>query len=134
MQLLNDLQIETFIVLEKSKKLICKEFVLQLEHKFKLHTVPEEVLGTCGRYEEISIGVERFNILKDCSKNKTVTIVLRGGGTQFIEEAGRSLNDAIEVVRRARKHSQFVPGGGSIEMELSKHLRDYSRSIEGKNN
>ena len=129
MQLLNDLQIETFIVRGKSKKLICKEFA---KHKFKLHTVPEEVLGTCGRYEEISIGVERFNILKDYRKNKTVTIVLRGGGTQFIEEAGRSLNDAIEVVRRARKHNQFVPGGGSIEMELSKYLRDYSRSIEGK--
>ena len=104
--------------------------VCAAKHKFKLHTVPEEVLGTCGRYEEISIGVERFNILKDYRKNKTVTIVLRGGGTQFIEEAGRSLNDAIEVVRRARKHSQFVPG--SIEMELSKYLRDYSRSIEGK--
>ena len=30
------------------------------------------------------------------------------------------------------KHNSIVAGGGAIEMELSRYLRDYSRKIEGK--
>jgi hypothetical protein len=44
--------------------------------------------------------------------------VLRGGSEQFIDEADRSLHDAIMIVRRALKHSEVVPGGGAIEMEV----------------
>lgn len=31
------------------------------------------------------------------------------------------------------KAQRIVPGGGAIEMELSKHLRGYARNISGKN-
>jgi len=36
------------------------------------------------------------------------------------------------IVRRTIKHDSVVAGGGAIEMELSKLLRDYSRTIAGK--
>lgn len=36
------------------------------------------------------------------------------------------------IVRRAIKNDAVVAGGGAIEMELSKYLRDFSRSIAGK--
>lgn len=68
----------------------------------------------------------------DCTNTKTVTLILRGGAEQFIEEAARSLNDAIMIVRRAIKAYAVVAGGGAIEMELSRHLRKYLRSISGK--
>lgn len=61
-----------------------------------------------------------------------MTIILRGGAEQFIEETERSLHDAIMIVRRALKNDSIVAGGGAIEMELSKYLRDYSRTIPGK--
>uniref|UniRef100_A0A8D2P3E1 T-complex protein 1 subunit eta n=1 Tax=Zosterops lateralis melanops TaxID=1220523 RepID=A0A8D2P3E1_ZOSLA len=51
---------------------------------------------------------------------------------QFMEETERSLHDAIMIVRRAIKNDSVVAGGGAIEMELSKFLRDYSRTIPGK--
>jgi chaperonin GroEL (HSP60 family) len=38
--------------------------------------------------------------------------------TQFIDEADRSLHDAIMIVRRTLKHAEVVPGGGAIEMEV----------------
>lgn len=63
---------------------------------------------------------------------KACTLVLRGGAEQFIEEMERSLHDAIMIVRRALKHDSVVAGGGAIEMELSKYLRDYARTIPGK--
>lgn len=91
-----------------------------------------EVLGTCAIFEENQIGKERYNLFTGCHQAKTATIILRGGGEQFIDEAERSIHDAIMIVRRARKHSTVVGGGGAIEMELSKFLRDYSRTIQGK--
>jgi chaperonin GroEL (HSP60 family) len=44
-----------------------------------------------------------------------------------MEETERSLHDAIMIVRRASKNDAVVAGGGAIEMELSKYLRDCSR-------
>jgi len=58
--------------------------------------------------------------------------VLRGGGEQFIDEMERSIYDAIMIVRRAVKHSSVVGGGGAIELELSKSLREHARGIHGK--
>lgn len=94
--------------------------------------IAETSLGTVGYFEELQIGAERYNIFKDCPNSKTATIVLRGGAEQYIEEAERSLNDAIMVVRRAIKHASVVAGGGAIEMELSRIIREFSRTISGK--
>lgn len=90
------------------------------------------MLGTCGKFEEKQLGSERFNLFTGCPGTKSCTIVLRGGADQYIDEAERSLNDAIMIVRRAIKANSVVAGGGAIEMELSRHLREYLRGISGK--
>lgn len=91
-----------------------------------------DVLGSCSDFEEIQIGGERYNMFIGCPNAKTVTLILRGGAEQFIEETERSLHDAIMIVRRAMKNDAVVAGGGAIEMEISRHLRDHSRTIAGK--
>jgi T-complex protein 1 subunit eta len=92
----------------------------------------EDMLGLCEEFEEVQIGSERFNIFRGCPQAKTCTIILRGGAEQFMEETERSLHDAIMIVRRAMKNDSVVAGGGAIDMELSKFLRDHSRTIAGK--
>lgn len=89
-------------------------------------------LGECGKFEERQIGGERFNIFEDCPKAKTCTLILRGGAEQFIAEVERSLHDSIMIVKRAIKNNSVVAGGGACEMEISKYLRNYSRTIVGK--
>ncbi|KAJ3196292.1 T-complex protein 1 subunit eta [Irineochytrium annulatum] len=91
-----------------------------------------EHLGACATFEERQIGGERYNLFKGCPQAKTCTLVLRGGAEQFIAEVERSLHDAIMIVRRAIKNKTVVAGGGATEMELSKYLREYSRTVEGK--
>lgn len=97
-----------------------------------VHDIKNSDLGQCQTFEEKQIGGERFNIFCECSRAKTCTFILRGGAEQFLEETERSLHDAIMVVRRMVKNDAVVGGGGAIEIELSKTLRDYSRTIAGK--
>ncbi|KAF3951694.1 hypothetical protein CMV_022681 [Castanea mollissima] len=97
-----------------------------------VNNVIDEVLGTCELFEERQVGNERFNIFSGCPSGLTATIVLRGGADQFIEEAERSLHDAIMIVRRAMKNSTVVAGGGAIDMEISRYLRQHARTIAGK--
>jgi len=97
-----------------------------------VHDLNDQTLGNCEKFEEKQIGGERFNFFVGCTKSKTCTIILRGGAEQFMEETERSLHDAIMIVRRAMQNDSVVAGGGAIDMELSKYLRNYSRTIAGK--
>lgn len=92
----------------------------------------DSALGTCAQFQEKQVGGERYNLFTGCPKARTATFVLRGGSEQFLDEADRSLHDAIMIVRRALKNSNVVAGGGAIDMELSKALREHARSIPGK--
>uniref|UniRef100_H0XY69 CCT-eta n=1 Tax=Otolemur garnettii TaxID=30611 RepID=H0XY69_OTOGA len=88
-----------------------------------------DVLGCCQMFGETQIGGERYNFT-GFPKAKTYTFILPSSAQQFMEEE-RSLHDAIAIVRRTIKDSG-VAGGRAIEMELSKSLWDYSRTIPGK--
>lgn len=94
--------------------------------------IKPEHLGTCEVFEEMQIGSERYNLFQGCPKAKTCTLLLRGGAEQVIAEVERSLHDAIMIVKRALQNKSIVAGGGAIEMEISKHLRDYSKTVAGK--
>lgn len=94
--------------------------------------IDQKDLGTCENFEEVQIGSERYNLFKGCPQTKTCTLILRGGAEQVIAEVERSLHDAIMIVKRAVTHNSVVAGGGAIEMEVSKHLRDYAKTIAGK--
>jgi len=99
------------------------------------HTVNNltaEALGSSLLFEERQVGAERFNIFSDCDGTKTATIVLRGGASQFIDEAERSLHDALVVVKRAGDNTAVVAGAGAIDMEIAKHLKERAKNIDGK--
>lgn len=94
--------------------------------------VKENALGLCGHFEERQVGTERYNLFTKCAKSKTATIVLRGGAEQYIAETERSLNDAVQVVRRSRANPSVVAGGGAIDMEVSRVVREHSKKVSGK--
>ncbi|KAJ1445230.1 chaperonin Cpn60/TCP-1 family [Pelagophyceae sp. CCMP2097] len=90
------------------------------------------VCGTCASFEEKQVGGERFNVFTGCPGAKTATIVLRGGSEQYIEESHRSIHDALMIVKRGAVDVRVVGGGGAIEMEISKALREAALGIAGK--
>ena len=117
-------------VQEEDLKRVCKATGAVMQTT--VNGLDDGVLGVCGKFEEVQLGSERYNMFTECTKAKSVTIVIRGGAAQYIEEAARSLNDAIMIVLRAIKTHAVVAGGGAIEMELSRFLRDHVRTIRGK--
>ncbi|OHT10337.1 T-complex protein 1 subunit eta [Tritrichomonas foetus] len=88
-------------------------------------------LGTCALFEERQVGSKRLNVFTGC-KGKAATIVLRGGAKQFLEEAERSIHDAIMIVRRAKKAGKVLGGAGAVEMTLSRYLKEEAMKMEGK--
>jgi T-complex protein 1 subunit eta len=94
--------------------------------------ITDSVLGECELFEEKGVGDERYNFFTGCPKAKTGTILLRGGGEQFLEETDRSVHDALMIVKRTLASRKVVAGGGAIELEVSHVLRTHSRTIQGK--
>ena len=117
-------------VQDEDIKRVRKATGAQINHT--CNDIREDSLGTCGFFEERQIGAERYNIFEDCKGARSSTIILRGGAEQFIEEAERSIHDAVMVVKRAIKANSVIPGAGAIEMELSKSVRKFALGIQGK--
>lgn len=90
-------------------------------------------LGNAELVEEVSAGSEtRMVKVTGCpAQSKTVSILVRGSNQLVLEEAERSLHDALCVVRALVKRRHLVPGGASVEMEVSQKLQAYSRDIYG---
>lgn len=78
--------------------------------------ITDEVLGKCENFEEKGLGDERYNFFTGCPKAKAATIILRGGGEQFLEETDRSIHDAVMIVKRTLVHKQVVAGKRNIFM------------------
>jgi len=72
-----------------------------------------------------------IKILGCPNQGKTVSILLRGSNGLVLEEADRSLHDALCVVRALVKKRSLVPGGACVEMEVAHRLQVYSREIFG---
>jgi len=58
-------------------------------------------LGTCATIEEIMIGEDKVIKFSGCAANEACSIVLRGSGSHILDEAERSLHDAICVLTAA---------------------------------
>lgn len=90
--------------------------------------------GACVLFEERQCGNFRYNFLQvgEEEKPQSITFLLRGPGEEFLNEAERSLNDAIIVVQRVLRQRETIRGGGYTEMSVSKFLREKFNKIATK--
>jgi len=88
-------------------------------------------LGSCDLFEEKQLGETRYNYFEGRNA-KSKTLVLRGPGTEILDEVERAVHDAVCVIKTAVKHSSIVCGGGAVEMQLSKLCRDLSFKWEAE--
>ena len=91
-----------------------------------------ESLGAAKIVEEAKIGDDKLVYVRDAKNPKAVTIVIRGGTEHVVDEAERSLHDALSVVRNAMEDGKIVAGGGAPEAEVAKRLREYAVKVGGR--
>jgi chaperonin GroEL (HSP60 family) len=89
-------------------------------------------LGKAKKVEEVKIGDDKLIYVRDCKNPKAVTIVIRGGSDHVIDEAERSLHDALCVIRNVVEDGKIIAGGGAPEAELAKSLRAYAVKVGGR--
>lgn len=92
---------------------------------------PED-LGYAELVEERKIGEDKMVFIEGCKNPRSVSIVIRGGLERLVDEAERSFRDALSAVADILRDGKAVAGGGSVEMEIAKHLRRYAVKVGGK--
>uniref|UniRef100_A0A7S2PT90 T-complex protein 1 subunit epsilon n=1 Tax=Leptocylindrus danicus TaxID=163516 RepID=A0A7S2PT90_9STRA len=92
-----------------------------------------EKLGKAGLVREVSFGTskEKMIVIEGCSNSNAVTVLVRGGNKMIVEEAKRSLHDAMCVVRNLIKDNRIVYGGGSAEVACGIAVSKYAESVVG---
>lgn len=90
-------------------------------------------LGKAGRVREVSFGTtkERMLVIEECSSSNAVTILIRGGNKMIVDEAKRSLHDAMCVVRNLVRDNRVVYGGGSAEIACSLAVSAFADTVPG---
>ncbi|MDH7476988.1 MAG: thermosome subunit beta [Candidatus Bathyarchaeota archaeon] len=91
-----------------------------------------DVLGEAKIVEEVKIGDDKLVYVRECKNPKAVTIVVRGGTEHVVDEAERSLHDALCVVRNAIEDGKIVAGGGAPEAHVARYLREYAVKVGGR--
>ena len=89
-------------------------------------------LGACEAVEERKVGDDRMVFVEGCRDPKAVSIFIRAGLERMIDEAERTMNDALYVISDVAELAKMVPGGGAIEMELSKAVRGHAMRVGGR--
>src|SRR5256712_399213 len=89
-------------------------------------------LGKAALVEERKIGDDKMTFVEGAKNPKAVTILVRGGSERLVDEAERSIHDALCVVRDVVRDPRIVGGGGAPEAEIAKQLRGFAQKQEGK--
>ncbi|KAA8498129.1 T-complex protein 1 subunit epsilon [Porphyridium purpureum] len=99
----------------------------------RFEDVSEQKLGYAKTVREMSFGTtrDRMIVLEECASMKAVTIFVRGGNKMVVEEAKRSIHDALCIVRNLVTDNRIVYGGGAAEVACSLAISEAADQIEG---
>ncbi len=89
-------------------------------------------LGYAALVEERKIGDDKMTFIEGCKHPKAVTILIRGGTQRIVDEAERSVHDALCVVKDVVEEPKIVAGGGAPELEVSRMLKKYAETLPGR--
>jgi thermosome len=89
-------------------------------------------LGSAQLVEERKVETDKWVFIEGCKNPKSVTILIRGGSQRVVDEADRSLHDALMVMKDVLEKPAIVAGGGAPEAYIANELRQWSSSQEGR--
>jgi len=97
-----------------------------------IQDLTEKDLGYCELVEERRVGNDKMVFVEKCRNPRAVSIVLRAGLERLVDEAERSIRDALSAVADVLKQPKVVYGAGAFEIELARRMREYADKVGGK--
>ena len=89
-------------------------------------------LGAAELVEQKKVETEKWVFVEGCKNPRANTILIRGGSQRVVDEADRSLHDALMVVKDVIEKPAVVAGGGAPEEYLASSLKDWADRFEGR--
>src|SRR3989441_1429518 len=97
-----------------------------------LDDLDDNDLGSADLVEERRIETDKWVFVEGCKNPKAVTILVRGGSQRVVDEAERSVHDALMVTKDVLETPEVVAGGGATEAYIASELRRWSSNLEGR--
>jgi len=97
-----------------------------------IEDLSEEDAGYAKLVEERKVGDDKMIFVEGCRNPKAVSILIRGGSERIVDEAERSIHDALCVIRDVVEEPKIVAGGGAPEIEVARRLRRYADTLTGR--
>jgi chaperonin GroEL (HSP60 family) len=94
--------------------------------------ITAEDLGSADLVEERKIETDKWVFVEGCKNPKAVSMLIRGGSQRVVDEAERSVHDAIMAVKDVVEYPYAVVGGGAAEAIVSQKIREWSNSLSGR--
>tara|TARA_Y100000034_G_scaffold113127_1_gene147759 strand:- start:157 stop:1761 length:1605 start_codon:yes stop_codon:yes gene_type:complete len=98
----------------------------------KMEGFEEDSFGYAEKVEQIKNGEDYMTYVSGCKNPGAVTILVKGTTEHVVDEVERAINDGLGDVAAAVREGKIVTGGGSTEVEVAKRLREYSRTLGGR--
>ncbi len=98
----------------------------------RVEDLKPEDLGEAELVEERKVGEDRMVFVEGCKNPRSVAILVRAGLERLVDEAERSMHDALCVLADIVEKNRIVAGGGAVEVEVARRLRDYAPTIGGR--
>ena len=92
----------------------------------------ENDLGSSQLVEERKVENDKWVFIEGCKDPKSISILIRGGSQRVVDEAERSVHDALMCVKDVVQHPYIVPGGGAPEALVSQKIREWAGSLLGR--
>jgi len=92
----------------------------------------EKDLGSAELIQEKKVEEDKWVFVEGCKHPKSVTLLLRAGSQRVVDEVERSIHDSLMVVRDVMEHPSIVAGGGSPETFAATKIRNWAKSLEGR--
>ena len=89
-------------------------------------------LGSADLVEERKVETDKWVFVEGCKNPKAVSILVRGGSQRVVDEAERSVHDAMMAVKDVVEYPYAVIGGGASEAIVSYTIREWSNSLSGR--
>jgi len=97
-----------------------------------IDSISSQNLGEAEIVREQQIGKDKMIFVENCKNPKSISVLIRGGTKNIIDDIERSLKNVLNVLKIIEEDPYFVPGGGAIEIELAKLLKEESQKIKTK--